>query len=356
MVRILLVGPHRSRQGGVANHIRALLTSQLREQYDLDYFRVGSSKQGGVLNVIITSLFTPIRYLLKVCFQRPAVVHLNPSFDYKSLMREFSLVLISRMFRLPIVTQLHGGDLERVKQHGTIPIYLRCLLKWSSRLIVLTKIQREPLLEYVDVHKIAVIPNMIDVTQFDRTRSERQDEFHLLFLSRMEAEKGILDIYEAIPLILEKYPNLRISFAGEGKDMGKLKLLCSKKPFCDAVNFRGYIRDDEKIDFLMSGDIFILPSHHKEGMPYSILEAMAAGLPIITTSCGAIPEIIDDGENGFLIPPGRPDLIADRVERLLSNLHLRSRISVNNKAKAKSQFDSRSVTRKFSEVYEHVRK
>ena len=305
------------------------------------------------MNIFITSLFTPFRYLFKLVTRRPDVVHLNPSFDHKSLLREFSLILISRIAGIPVITQFHGGELGRVKRKEHLPFYIKLFLRWSSHLIVLTNMQRDPLLASVDADKISVIPNMIKTRAFRHNKAESK-KFRVLFLSRMEAEKGIFDIYEAIPQILSKHPDLQVSFAGEGKDLQKLKEECRSKPWNGTVVFEGYICDHTKIDFLASGDVFLLPSHHKEGMPYSILEAMASGLPIIATTCGAIPEIIKDGENGFLIPPGRPDLIADRVCRLLSDHKLKERIAENNTLKAKLQFDENIVTRKFSDVYDEV--
>ena len=354
MKRVLLVGPHLSRQGGVANHIRTLLNSPLRKHYILDYFRVGGITKSGVLKTIITSLFTPFRFLLRILLHRPDVVHLNPSFDYKSLIRELSLVLVSKILQIPTVVQLHGGDLDRVKRHGKMPYYLKLFFNSASHFIVLTRLQRKPLLDYLDSSRITVIPNMIDSAKYDKPKSRSARDIHIIFLSRMEAEKGIFDLYQAIPKIIAQHPHAHFSFAGDGKDRQNLQDMCRTTSSNGNITFKGYIANENKINFLLSGDIFVLPTHHKEGMPYSILEAMAAGLPVITTTNGAIPEIINDHENGFLIPHGKPDLLYEKINELIKNPDLLNQFSANNRKAAITIYDINVVTKKFSKVYENT--
>ncbi|MBN1684313.1 MAG: glycosyltransferase family 4 protein, partial [Gammaproteobacteria bacterium] len=115
-----------------------------------------------------------------------------------------------------------------------------------------------------------------------------------------------------------------------------------------------YVHDQRKINFLCRGDIFLFPSHYQEGMPYALLEAMAAGLPVIATSTGGIPEIIEHNINGILIPPGEPAKLSQAINKLLANRRLREEFGTKNRHKTETEYDIKIVCEKFNKLYKRL--
>ena len=299
-------------------------------------------------------LLAPIRFLLKLWQFHPDVIHFNPSFDPKSIIRELTLIAISKLHRRAVLVQFHGGNVSQLESNGDIPVYLKLVIKWASQLVVLTNIQKKPLLKYCPLEKISLVPNMVDTTIFTKPNHRYRSSYRILYMSKIESKKGALDVLEASPEVIEKFPNSKFLFAGDGPDINKIKLLCCEMGLEDHVKIMGYLRDKKKAAFLSRGDIFLFPSHYDEGMPYALLEAMAAGLPIISTANGGIPDVIENWVNGILIQPKQAGQLARAIIKLLSNKKARTEFGKLNRFKAESEYDIKIVNDKFKKIYERL--
>jgi len=350
--KILLVGPSLSLRGGVAHHMRTLLSSPLNQNYEIFYFRVGSDYNDNLLKIIMKSISTPLRFLRKLWTVKPDIVHFNPSFDQKSLLRDMILLMSCKLFDYSSLFQFHGGNLSRLMKNNRLPFYVKLVLKWATHCVVLTETQKQPLLSCISKDKITIIPNMVDTSLF--IGKNKRTNYIILFMSRIDIAKGVYEVIQAIPEVINEFPQTRFIFAGEGPDKTKLELLCCTNGLIKQVKFLGYIDDEQKVNFLAQGDIFLFPSHLCEGIPYSLLEAMAAGLPVITTPVGAIPEIIKDGKHGILVPPERPEKLAESIIRLLKNKRLRVKMAKYNRNTAELKYDIKIVCEKFRQLYEYV--
>ncbi|MDZ7331582.1 MAG: glycosyltransferase family 4 protein [candidate division KSB1 bacterium] len=349
---VLIVGPSIALRGGVAHHLRTLLYSPLAQNFNLHYFRVGSEYRDTRLHIFVRSLITPFAFFIKLLRTRANVVHFNPSFDRRSLIRELTMLAICKISGFRAVVQFHGGNLAGIMSNGRLPLYMRFMLKWAHRYVVLTETQKQPLLEFVPLEKIAVIPNMVDTSMF--IKPKQKQNFIILFMSRIDAAKGVYEVVQTIPEIIGRFPEAKFIFAGEGPDRTKLELLCCSNGLARQVKFLGYIDDEQKVNFLAQGDVFLFPSQLCEGLPYSLLEAMAAGLPIIATSVGAVPEIIQNGKNGFLIPPGDSQKLAEFIICLLTRPKLRNRMARLNRKIAEQKYDINIVCNQFKQLYEQI--
>ncbi len=349
--KILIVGPDLSLPGGVAHHVNTLLSSPLSHDFELDYFKVGKSLNDGRVKIFIKFILSPIRFLWKMWKFWPDVVHLNPSFDLKSLIRELNIIALCKLYRRSTLVQFHGGDLTTFMRNDHLPIYLRLIFNWASCLVVLTHIQKKPLLKHCAEQKISVIPNMIDTSLFQWKDRSQNSQYRILYMSKIESKKGAVDVMDSIQFVLGRFSNVKFLFAGDGPDKEKLKLFCCKNRFEEHVKFFGYVHDQRKINFLCRGDIFLFPSHYQEGMPYALLEAMAAGLPVIATSTGGIPEIIEHNINGILISPGEPTKLSQAINKLLANHQLREEFGTKNRYKAETEYDIKVVCEKFTRLY-----
>ncbi len=121
----------------------------------------------------------------------------------------------------------------------------------------------------------------------------------------------------------------------------------------ERVEFVGWLSEQEKIELLHSVDIFVLPSYH-EGLPYAIIEAMASGLPIVASSVGGIPDVIRNGENGFLIEPGDIQGLVYYLETLIKDSNLRESIGVKNHLYAITEYSVDTNLCKLEKIFSKV--
>jgi glycosyltransferase involved in cell wall biosynthesis len=205
---------------------------------------------------------------------------------------------------------------------------------------------------------IFVMPNGIDLERFDdlpreemRVRLQtKADDRLIIFVGRFRPEKAVTYLIEALAVVRQKDQSARLVLVGEGPEEDNLRQLVRHLNLGDCIDFAGQISNEQVPQYMAAADIFVLPSL-SEGFPNVVLEAMAVGLPVVASRVGGLPEIIEEGENGFLVEPKMPEQIADRVLLLLRNDGLRIRIARNNRAKAKG-YSWEGVVNRLVEVYQ----
>jgi glycosyltransferase involved in cell wall biosynthesis len=145
-----------------------------------------------------------------------------------------------------------------------------------------------------------------------------------------------------------------VSLCGDGPERERLSGLVRESGLSDSVKFHGYIPWGKELSRISSGsDLFVLPSH-SEGVPKVLLEAMAAGLPVIATNVGGIPDIITNNENGILIPPGSPEAIADAVKLVMENSSLREKLIENGYGFVKNHTAENQAKKLAELIYRHA--
>jgi colanic acid/amylovoran biosynthesis glycosyltransferase len=264
------------------------------------------------------------------------------------------MVIICKFHNRRTIIQFHGGNISSVLRNNRLPIYIKLIFKLASHIIVLTEIQKKSIAAFCEENEITVIPNMIDTSLFPKHKQNNNGKISILYMSKIEYQKGAFDVVEAISQVAKYHNHINFIFAGDGPDLKKLKLVCCENGCEEFIKFLGHLTDQRKIDFLSNGDIFLFPSYYQEGMPYALLEAMAAGLPVIATNTGGIPEIISHNKNCLLIPPGQPDQLADAIFYLLKHPRKRKSFGAMNRQKAVSKFDINIVCDKFNHIYEKL--
>lgn len=354
MKKILLVGPQLSLKSGVSHHVKTMLASPIAQNYELHYFQVGSHPNDHSLIVALKFVVNPFRFAWKLWSLFPVIVHFNPSFDRKSILRELIMVIICRLHSCRAIVQFHGGNISSLLRNSRLPFYIKLILKLASKIVVLTELQKQPMVPFCEKDKITVIPNMIDTSIFPMHKPNSNGKISILYMSKVENNKGVFDAIEAISQVAKYQNHIKFCVAGDGPDLNKLKLACCENGGEELIKFLGHVSDQRKINFLSQGDIFLFPSHYQEGMPYALLEAMAAGLPVIATDTGGIPEIIQHNKNGLLVPPGKPEQLADAIFHLIKHTRKRKAFGAMNRKKAQSQFDINIVCDKFTRIYEKL--
>jgi colanic acid/amylovoran biosynthesis glycosyltransferase len=176
-------------------------------------------------------------------------------------------------------------------------------------------------------------------------------------MGRLSRPKGIWDLFDAIPAVLARHPEARFLLCGVAENDAQepvLRQAVVRRGFAERVTFLGPREGREKVQVWLSASVFACPSW-TEAFPLVIPEAMAAGVPLVATAVGAIPDFVTDGEDGFLVAPRDPPALADRINRLLDDEALRRRIAQRVRERAPREFAIECGVARVREVIESVR-
>jgi len=261
-------------------------------------------------------------------------------------------------YGLPYIVSLRGADVPGYTDRFSF-IYkiLTPLIKviWKKADAVISNSEglKELALKTNPRQKIDVIYNGVDTRNFNfdpSTLSQNGNQtFKVLCISRLTSRKGIKYLVEAIKLLDAKYPLLRLKVVGEGDAKEDLEKQAKDLGISEKVEFTGRIKHDRLPKIYSDSQVFVLPSLN-EGMSNTMLEALASGLPIIATDTGGTKELVENGENGFVVKKKDSQNIADKVERLISDSDLRRKMSVKSRQKAQD-LSWKSVAEKYWGAY-----
>lgn len=207
--------------------------------------------------------------------------------------------------------------------------------------------------------RISVLHSGIDVSRFkDRQRGKVRRELCLPsqvtvigVVARLSVEKGIGFLLEAMPHVLKRFPKMHLLIAGDGPIKDKLKNLSVHMGLDQNVIFLGYRNDIP--EFMTDLDLLVMPSL-TEGFPLSLLEGMAAGLPIVATRIGGVPEIITDGREGVLVSPSDPLALSRSIIHILEDEPLRKKMVKKAREKVSIQFSLEKMITEMSKIYRQV--
>jgi glycosyltransferase involved in cell wall biosynthesis len=163
--------------------------------------------------------------------------------------------------------------------------------------------------------------------------------------------KGLIYLLRAVALLRAQVCNFRVEIAGQGPEFATLKHESASLRLNDCVTFLGW--QPNLAPMLTKWDLFIQPSLD-EGFGIGILEAMAAGLPVVASRTGGIPELVADGHTGWLVPPRNPSALADRMRLLLAQPHLRTRMGAAGKARVRAHFCIVQMASRVSAIYDAI--
>ena len=183
----------------------------------------------------------------------------------------------------------------------------------------------------------------VDVARYKTIRETRQvalpdpDQPVVLFVGSNMHRKGVPDLIKAAPAVIKDHPQVKFVIVGNDKSVDQLKALCSARKVSQNFEFAGWKSQQDLLGYYQQAIVFAMPSL-TEALGVTFLEAMAAGVPVIGTNVGGIPEIIQNGSNGLLVPVESPDYLAEAINRLLEEESLRKQLTENALATL-DQFD-----------------
>lgn len=310
-------------------------------KYSLVY--VPTSITGRLISRLLFTFCSYIRILKELLPKRTNIVHVHMS-EKGSVFRKGIVIFLAKIFRSKTIIHLHGAIFEVWYKSSKpyIQAMVRRIMNSSDLIIILGKYWSDFISSLVTTpEKIHILYNAIRTSTENRYNPKSRN---ILFLGVLDKRKGIYDLLEAMSIAKDHLPK-GISLTIYGQDTsGDINDRILYNNLENIVFFNGYLREDQKKEVFSNSLINILPSYN-EGMPMTILETMAFGIPNISTNIAGIPEIIQDGENGILIRPGDPQALAEAIILLITNEE--KRIEMSEKAfmtmRTKFSYDKHSI-------------
>lgn len=173
---------------------------------------------------------------------------------------------------------------------------------------------------------------------YDGPKPPQRAGARLIFVGRITAIKGLRVLLAAFARARATRPGLHLTLVGDGDDRAHLERLAA--PLGDAVHFAGYLSQGAVAEALAASDAMVLPSF-AEGLPVVLMEALASARPVIASQVAGVSELVEDGVNGYLVPPGDEETLADRIGRLADDPALRARMGLAGREKVQAEFDAR---------------
>ena len=316
---ILIALPKLTTLGGVSSFWSSLLP--ILEKFE--DINVQTLEIGGHGKNIIGPVFDQWNFY-KITNSRIDLAILNPSLGSKSFFRDALFARRLAKKNISFLVFFHGWslDFEKKVDEKYVNFFLRSFGQ-AKKIFVLSKDFKNKILEWGYRGDVVIeTTNVNNMLLKDFSIKEKLDQvktvkkIRILFLARLLREKGVFEMVEAFESLLKKFKNIELTIAGDGKDYEELKTRVEGNENIVVV---GYVEGQDKIDLFRKSHIYCLPSY-SEGLPISILEAMAFGLPVVTTDVGGLKEFFKDEKMGYFVQPKEVKQLSKKLELLLLDL------------------------------------
>ena len=323
------------------------------------------------LNFRSVSPTNPKSHFVNVFKLRNAIAEIKPDIIHlhSALPDGLYGILANSFKKIPLIITSHGADVVKIKEidygYRLNPVYsllIRCTLKACDKHTVVSDAMIKYASDAGSVYDdVIVIPNgapprkYVSEEKINEIREKygiSPDEKTLLTLSGMRPMKGLEYLLRAMPEILRENHNTRLIMTGKGECTGQFERLVNKLNIAKKVNFVGFIQEEEKLALIKLCDIFCMPSVFE---PFGIvlLEASQFERAIVASNVGGIPDIIEDGKTGLLVPPKKPNEISKAINLLLLDEDLRLRLG-KEAGKVVKEFDMKNIADRYISLYKEV--
>lgn len=358
--KVLILGKLPPPYMGPAIATEIILKSGLKDRYHLLHLdtRVNESLN----DMGRWSLKKLIRYLRLyqglisiIVRNRPSLVLIPISQSTIGFMKDAVLILISRLLGRKTIVQLRGSNFKTWLENSDVvtKVFVSFTLKRAQGVIVLGKKLRYLFEKIFPEDRIFVCPNGGNFP----IRLAKKDHLQvkILYFANLQPSKGIEDLIQAISILSKQNSGFNVDVVGQWRS-NEVKENCLHLTEKEGlpIHFHPPRSGAEKWRFFEKADIFVFPPREPEGHPWVIVEAMAAGLPIISTDRGAITESVVDGKNGFIVDAAHPEQIAGRLLQLINDPDLRQRMGNQSRRIYEERFTEEKMVENMSTIFDTV--
>jgi len=278
--------------------------------------------------------------------------------------RNLVAILVGKLLGKTTLVYHHGGNkllegqiLYRNGVQILIPYIQECMLRLCYRIVDHVLCQTPAIVEFGGLQKyrkkILFAKHFVDINRFVPKTPPTSKQNLIGYFGNLAPKKGIMNVVESLPMILNEHGNVRLIIAGTGELKPVLLDLAENGGLGEYVKFLPWIPDELYPERLGELKFFVLPSA-EEGVPATVLEAMACGVIPIVTPVGGIPDIVIDGETGFLIPDSKPNSIAAGVIRAINSSNL-DRISKKGAEFVRNEYSLQAVVQNYREILASIK-
>ena len=347
---------------GPALATKIILSSELKNRYELIHFDISHHKSIADLGRVhwynfVFPLMQYFRLLGVLWSENPDLVYIPSQQTTVAYLRDLPYYLIVRLFGIKLVCHLRGGYFG-AWYSSELGALMRSVVRLGQKMVhtqlVLGQNLRTMYASVMPMERIAVVPNGADYSIPERSRSD--DMLRVVYLGNYIRTKGILHFLEAAVLLKEE---TRIEFHCWGSDnepdtRAEMNRLAALSP---RIFVHNAISGAKKFQALADADVFVFPTFYRnEGHPWVIIEAMAAGLPVIATARAAIPETVEEDINGFLVAEQSAEAIAQKIVLLKEQPALRTAMGLESRRLYEQNFTEAALVRNFDKVFRTVLK
>lgn len=356
-MNVLITLPYLDLPGGVAYYyasLRRFLGS------NVEYLEIGSRDEHvGSVQSVGRLLGDWRRFLAAIKTDKFDLVHINPSLGPKSLIRDGVFLCLASWYGTKTLVFFRGWD---PACESVIRRYFSFLFRYvfgkADAFVLLGSDFEEKIRSFGISKPVFIETTIVDDEIFSQVDSEAVKKHsdtalnQILFLSRLDYGKGVLESLEAFRQLRAIRPEVELTVAGDGPVRDQAERFVESRDI-EGIQFVGYLSGREKQKAFESADIYLFTSFH-EGMPNSVLEAMAFGLPVVTSAVGGLKDFFEDGQMGYVVDPKDPENICVTLDKMMTDHVARRTMGAFNSQYAKKRFSASTVAKRLIGIYEQV--
>lgn len=287
------------------------------------------------------------------------VLHLNTSFETKAILRDaFSMFWLKRS-GAKIFLKFHGSDVEILKTGNfLLKIPIRYLINAADGVGLLSSEEKRGFMaagfaeeKFFVVKNALTIPAEKSFPQVENFSPENC--VRLIFVSRLIPTKGLLETVQAVAILREKGFEVVLEVLGDGETRAPAEDLAKNLNISEFVNFHGHVSEETVQNFYRAGGILVFPTFHIEGFPMVIFNALAFGLPVVTTRIRAAADYLHERENALFCEAKNPESVAEKIAEIIENEELKRAMQDNNRALA-VEFTAQKIAPEYLEIYQRI--
>lgn len=311
--KVLYIGPDIKGKGGISS----VLASYEKMIPNFHYIS-SNSRKGTMMGVF--ALMKLMLLLPYFCYLKGIkIVHIHGA-SRKSFVRKSIIIRFAKLMRRKVVFHCHGGEFKSYVAEAGESKVLNVLSKCDA-IVVLSQKWVDYFKGDLGLKNVFVINNIVEPAQLFDENLKPTKELKLLFLGAICDNKGIFDLLDVIATNKAEFIGRIKLYIGGNGEVERLQSVISQKQLAEIVEYVGWVTGEDKNRLLKDCDIVMLPSYI-EGLPITLLEAMAYAKPSITTNVGGIPEIVESGKNGVIITPGDKKALYEAIRLFMDNPQL----------------------------------
>ncbi len=351
-MHIGLVGPLPPPFGGMANQTRQLAELLHGEGISVSVVQTNAAYQprwvAGV--PFIRALFRLIPYLFSLwdLSGRCNLLHVMANSGWSWHLFAAPAIWIAKLRNTPVIVNYRGGEAASFLANSAHSVGLS--MRQASALIVPSGFLKTVFARFNMA--ATIVPNIVDIERFNNPLPHRASRRHLLVARNLEPIYDNETAIRAFLTVHRQHPDATLTIAGSGPLANSLRALAENLGLAGAVIFTGRLDREAMAEAYRNADIAINPSL-VDNMPNSVLEALASGVPVISTNVGGVPYIVNDGQTALLVPPNTPDTMAEAILKLMDDSALSEQL-INNGLAEVQKYTWRCVWPILSGIYQQI--